>query len=109
MKLNVRAEGDVFVMDVIGEMTLYEIGAFRDKINELSKDKKTLILNLSEVDYIDSTGLGVMISGRNSLDKAGGKLILASPNESVRKVLELTRLTQLFAIYESEEEAIAAN
>lgn len=68
----------------------------------------TLILDLSEVPYVDSAGLGLLVSAFVSRQKAGRKMILSGINPRVQKLFEITRVQELFLIFESPGDAIAA-
>jgi Anti-anti-sigma regulatory factor (antagonist of anti-sigma factor) len=66
------------------------------------------VINLDKVSYIDSSGIGALISSLSNLKKYQGGLKICNVSGSVRKVFELTKLTSFFEIYDSEQEAISA-
>jgi anti-sigma B factor antagonist len=74
----------------------------------LLRDRRAIVLNLGEVAFIDSSGLGAIVRGLNSVRQARGDLKLCNVTQHVAKVLELSRLAKLFEIYECEEKAVAA-
>ncbi len=107
MEIDIRDIDSVVVLDINGEIDLYNAPEIKSKITELMETgKKDIIINLKKVSYIDSSGIGVLISSLSNLKKAGGSLKIINVYDSVKKVFELTKLTSFFDIYGSEEEAI---
>ena len=74
----------------------------------LLRDRRSIVLNLAEVPFIDSSGLGAVVRGMNSLRQAHGDLKLCNLTDHVRKVLEISHLAKLFDVHDSEEKAVAA-
>jgi anti-sigma B factor antagonist len=104
----IRQVGDVTVVDLHGKIVLGEESAamgvlIRDLLN---KGNKKILLNLSEVDYIDSSGLGHLISSFSSVRKQGGELKLLKLTNKVRDLLQITRLYTVFDIREDESDAV---
>ena len=92
--------------DLIGEINLYNSQAIRETLDTLiEKGKLHFFLNLEQVLYIDSSGLGVFLGIHSKLAKVSGFIRLVSPSEKVRYVLELTKLKSLLQIYETIEDA----
>lgn len=88
----------------VGEIDLYNVGLFEDGIRRaLSKDTGNLIVDLSKVAYLDSSGLSALISAYKKLQASGGKLYVIAPPESyaVRRVLEITRVDQFMCVRDS--------
>jgi anti-sigma B factor antagonist len=109
MDITKRAKGDIVVLDISGEIDLYNAPEIKDIINKLIEEMKyNVIINLERVSYIDSSGIGALISSLSNLKKYHGGLKIINVYASVRKVFELTKLTSFFDIYESEEDAIEA-
>ncbi|MFN3660579.1 MAG: STAS domain-containing protein [Brevinematales bacterium] len=109
MEINRRETGDVVIFDIKGEIDLYNAPEIKEKIkDEINKGKVNIIINLDKVSYIDSSGIGVLISSLSNLKKVGGTMKLINVYASVRKVFELTKLTSFFEIYDSEADALAA-
>jgi anti-sigma B factor antagonist len=108
VKLTSRQVGDVTVIDAAGRITLGEgASAFRDMIRDLSaKGNKKLLLNLSEVSYIDSSGIGELVSGFTTVTNHGGVLKLVGLNKRVKDLLQITKLYTVFEAYDDEAEAI---
>ena len=107
-KLTSRQVGDVTVIDAGGRITLGEgASAFRDIIRDMSaKGNKKLLLNLSEVSYIDSSGIGEMVSGFTTVTNNGGQLKLLGLSKRVKDLLQITKLYTVFDVYDDEAEAV---
>ena len=107
MDITKRTRGDVVVLDISGEIDLYNAPEIKDIINKLIEEKRyNVIINLEKVSYIDSSGSGALISSLSNLKKYQGGLKIINVYASVRKVFELTKLTSFFEIYDSEEDAL---
>jgi anti-sigma B factor antagonist len=102
--------GDVTVIDAAGRMTLGEGASdFRDKIKELSTlGKKDILVNLAEVTYIDSSGIGELVSAFTSVSNAGGRLKLLNLTKRVQDLLQITKLYTVFDVYDEESTAISS-
>ena len=85
-----------------------ECEALRSHITWLLRDRRSIVLHLGDVEFVDSSGLGTMVRLLTSTRQARGELRLCNVPEIVRKVLELSHLTKLFDPQESEEAAVAA-
>jgi anti-sigma B factor antagonist len=107
-KLNTREVGDVTVVDVSGRITLGEgSSAMRDTLRELvSAGKRKILLNLSEVTYIDSSGIGELVSGFTTVANAGGTLKLQGLTKRVKDLLQITKLYTVFDVHEDEAHAV---
>lgn len=108
VKLTARQVGDVTVIDAAGRITLGEgASAFRDMLRDLAaKGDKKLLLNLSEVSYIDSSGIGEMVSGFTTITNHGGHLKLVGLSKRVKDLLQITKLYTVFEVYDDEAAAI---
>jgi anti-sigma B factor antagonist len=104
MTTNTRRVGLVTVVDISGRIVLgAESAAFRDKICDLLHAGHTqILLNLSDVDFIDSSGLGVLISSLTSARKQGGELKLLNLPAKIRYLMEITRLDTFFDVTNDE-------
>jgi anti-sigma B factor antagonist len=107
VKLNTRQVGDVTVVDVSGRITLGEgPSAIREELRDLtSKGNKKILLNLSEVAYIDSTGIGELVAGFTTVANDGGTVKLLGLTKRVKDVLLITKLYTIFEVFEDEAEA----
>jgi len=109
MDISSRVRGEVVVLDISGEIDLYNAPEIKDIVNKLIEQKKySVVINLKEVTYIDSSGIGALISSLSNLKKYQGGLKIINVFASVKKVFELTKLTSFFEIYDSEDEAVKA-
>ena len=108
VKLNTRKVGDVTVVDVSGRITLGEgSSALRDTLRDLTASgNKKILLNLGEVSYIDSSGIGELVSGFTSVSNAGGTLKLLGLTKRVKDLLQITKLYTVFDVHEEEAHAI---
>ena len=108
VKLNTRQVGDVSVVDVAGRITLGEgSSALRDLLREiLGKGQKQILLNLGDVSYIDSSGIGELVSGFTTVTNSGGELKLLNLNKRVKDLLQITKLYTVFDVHEDEAGAI---
>lgn len=102
------AEG-VVIIDLAGELTLRESPAFHGCLLEMcEKPSVHLIINMRELTFIDSSGVGTFTDVFRRIKKNNGKLALVGLNKMVRSVFEITRLDRFFSIYETEQEALKA-
>lgn len=108
VKLTNRQVGDVTVIDAVGRITLGEgSSTFRDTLRDLvAKGHKKLLLNLAEVSYIDSSGIGELVSGFTTVTNQGGRLKLVGLTKRVKDLLQITKLYTVFEVYDDEAEAV---
>ena len=107
MELKIRKNGDVYIIDVTGEMDLYNSYKLKELVMKmLEKSVKNFIINLEQVDYIDSSGIGALIYICSTIKKMNLNLAIANIHGSVKKVIELTKLMRYFPIANSIEEAL---
>ena len=97
------------VVELAGELDLYNAHAVRDALlGEAEKRPQRLVVDLSRVTFIDSTGLGVLIEARTKLQNRRA-FLLASPGLETRRALEISGLDRHFAVHESLDAALAAS
>ncbi len=109
LSLDTREVGRVTIVRCTGRVVAgRESDALRAHIVWLLRDRRSIVLHLGEVGFIDSSGLGTMVRALTSTRQAHGDLKLCNVPEFVRKVLEMSRLTTVFDTHESEEKAVAA-
>ena len=108
VKLTTRQVGDVTVIDAAGRITLGEgASAFRDTIRDFaSKGNKKLLLNLGDVSYIDSSGIGEMVSGFTTVTNNGGQMKLVGLSKRIKDLLQITKLYTVFDVYDDEALAV---
>jgi anti-sigma B factor antagonist len=109
MKATVRQVDSVIVVDVSGRITLGEgCTQLRELIREqLGKGKKNVLLNLADVTYIDSSGIGELVSAFTAVSSQGGQLKLLSLTKKVHDLLQITKLYTVFDVHDDEAKAIS--
>lgn len=109
LSLDVRTIGDRSVLDVVGEVDVYSAPELRDRLAELlSAGSPSLIVNLAEVSFLDSTGIGTLVAGLNRAVQFGGTLTLVCDHDRILKLFRITGLDTVFAIRASVEDAVAS-
>lgn len=108
VKLSIRQVGDVTVIDATGRITLGEgASTFRDTVRDLAtKGDKKILLNLSDVTYIDSSGIGELVSGFTTVTNHGGVLKLLGLSKRVKDLLQITKLYTVFEVFDDESTAV---
>jgi len=108
MKIEERSIGDVVILDLKGKITLGEGDELlKDKVNSLvNQGKKKVVLNLAEVPYIDSAGLGEVVRTYTTVSRQGGNLKLLNLTKRITDLLSITKLLTVFETYDSEDEAV---
>lgn len=109
MKFDDFLQGDIVILDVTGKiMGGEETTLFHGKIHEYIQLNKTkIVVDLAKVEWMNSVGLGMLISALTTVKNAGGRLILANITK-IESILTITRLITVFEHYDSREEAIAS-
>jgi anti-sigma B factor antagonist len=104
MRATYRDAGDVTVVDIGGRITLGEGSALlRTTIKDLlAEGRKKIVLNLGDVNYIDSSGIGELVTGFTTVKKAGGDLKLLHLTKKVHDLLQLTKLFTVFEVFSDE-------
>ena len=108
MQIDERMVGDVLILDLKGKMTLGEGDELlKDKINSMvHQGRKKILLNLAEVPYIDSAGLGEVVRTYTTVSRQGGSLRLLNLTKRIQDLLAITKLLTVFDTYDSEAEAV---
>src|SRR5207244_308479 len=108
MQIDERVVDGVTILDLKGKMTLGEGDELlKDKINSLlQQDKKQLLLNLENVPYIDSAGLGEIVRTYTTVSRQGGSLKLLNLTKRITDLLSITKLLTVFETFESENDAV---
>lgn len=103
-----RESGDRTVVEVRGEIDVYTAPVLREELTSLVDSEHTnLVVDLTQVSFMDSTGLGVLVGGLKKVRTLGGDLSLVIDQESILKVFRITALTQVFSIHSTLEDALA--
>ena len=106
--LGVEKQGDTCVVKLGGELDLYNAPQVRDVLGEVCADgAERVVIDLSEVEFIDSTALGVLIEARTRLDNRRA-FLLAAPGLETRRALEISGLDRHFGVHTSVSEALLA-
>jgi len=105
-----RQEGDVTIVDLNGKITLGESsGVLRDELNSLlAMGRKSIIVNMANVSYVDSAGLGELVGKYTTATNQGGSIKLLHLQGKMKDLLQITKLHTIFPIFEDEKEAIAS-
>jgi anti-sigma B factor antagonist len=108
IKIEERIIGHVTVLDIVGKLTMDQAAQhLKDKINSLISQQRThIVVNLKNVPYIDSGGLGQLVASYGSVMKTDGALKLLNVNSRNHDLLSITRLVTLFESFDSEAEAV---
>ena len=108
MEIAERQSGTVTVLDLSGKITLGEDGTLlKDKLHSLlHQGKKNLLLNLGQVPYVDSAGLGAIVSAYTTVTREGGSLKLVNVTKKLQDLLSITKLLTVFESFDSEDEAV---
>ena len=108
LKLSHYAKDGIEVIDVQGEIDISTAPRLRELLIALvSKGGYQLVVNLDEVGFLDSTGLGVLVGGLRRVRAHDGSLDLVCTQQRILKILKVTGLTEVFGIYETVDQAIA--
>ncbi|RYZ36366.1 MAG: anti-sigma factor antagonist [Myxococcaceae bacterium] len=108
LKIQNRQSGKATILDLSGKITITE-GAhvLRGTVrNALEEGKKNLVIRLADVTYLDSSGLGELISSYTTTTNQGGKLCLLSPTQKIMDLLMITKLITVFQVHDTEQEAV---
>ena len=103
----IRQVGQVSVVEVIGKLTSFESGALRSSIATLLKEgRKQIVLNLSGLTYLDSSGIGDLVHTYMSVIKGGGEMKVVGLSDKVEEILKITQLYQVFQEFQDEQAAL---
>ncbi len=110
LSLKQREAGDVTVLDLSGKITIGEGSVqLRDAVKGLLESgKNKILLNLGDVSYVDSSGIGELVSSYTTVNKAGGQLKLLNLTKKIQDLLAITKLLTVFEIHEDEGAALAS-
>ena len=110
MKWTFRQTGDVIVFDLNGPLDGgYEGYQIKDAVREkLERGDRKFIINLDQVNFINSTGIGIIAYIFGSISSSGGKMKISNANEKVSRVMTVTKLLEVFDSYKNEEDALAS-
>jgi anti-sigma B factor antagonist len=107
LKVSIDKHNSAVIMKIEGEVDLYSSPEVREPLLRLIDDKTPIIIvNMENVEYIDSSGIATLVESLQKIGEYAGKLKLLNPNENVRDVFELSNLDKVFEIHDSIEEAL---
>jgi len=108
LKIDLRESGNVLILDLIGRITIgEEVSLLRDTIKEhLDSGQKNILLNLADVSYMDSTGLGQFVGSFATVTSRGGQLKLLNLQKKLQELMQITKLITVFETYTNESAAI---
>ncbi len=105
--LAVFHEGPVTVVRISGSAGMVDADLIREKLKSVTAESaQQIVLDLSELEFISSSGLGVIVSARHDAQVHGGRMVLANPTPAVRKILDATRLSTLFGVFDTLQQAV---
>jgi len=106
---NIRREDGATVLTLAGDIDLHRSVDMRERLLEVMNEKpKTTVINLSQVDFMDSSGLATLVEAMQLSRRYGGQIKLVGVQQRVRSILEISRLDSIFPIFENEAEALAS-
>ena len=110
MTTNIRRLGFVTIVDIRGRIVFgQEIESLRASVRELlSEGHKRVLFNLSNVDYIDTSGIGYLVSALTSVRNRGGELKLVNPNKKAQELIEATKLDRILEVMNDEAAAVSS-
>ena len=108
MEISERNSGKVTILSLTGKVTLGEGDVLlKDKLHSLlNQGRKDVLLNLAQVSYVDSAGLGAIVSAYTTMTREGGSLKLANVTKKLQDLLAITKLLTVFETFDSEDEAL---
>ena len=107
LKLATQTKDGILIVDCIGRIVFGEESSLlRDSLKKAVLENNRIVLNLGEVNYIDSGGLGTLVALRTTAQNAGGTIKLTNLTKRVSDLLQITKLLTVFDVYNSETEAI---
>jgi anti-sigma B factor antagonist len=107
LKLATQTKGGISIVDCIGRIVFgEETSLLRETVKRAVAENNRIVLNLGEVSYIDSGGLGTLVALRTTAQNAGGTIKLTNLTKRVGDLLQVTKLLTVFDVYNSEAEAV---
>ena len=107
LQIKVRRSSDIPVIELAGEVDAYTCSRLREAMIEAIEDGgASLVVNMKDVEYIDSSGLGTLVGGLKRVSEREGSIAICCTNPQIRKVFDITGLVKVFPIFGTEEEAV---
>lgn len=102
-----ETHGSVDVIELPTRLSMSDAGSVRESLHELVKQgRENLVLDLGKVNFMDSSGLSVLLSARKNVTKTNGQVVLLNPSAEARALIELTRLHEVFEIFADKDAAV---
>lgn len=109
IETSLRNRDGVPILDVTGEIDIYTTPQFKEAVSAaIDENKPAIVINMANVTYMDSSGFGTLLSATKRLRPVDGALYLANCNDSIQRMLQITRLNTIFGVYPSEDDALNA-
>ena len=110
MNINVRKQGDIAILDLEGNLVLgTAIATFRDQVQDLVEaGQKRIIINMTRVAFVDSSGIGAMVGAHTGLESSGGQCKFCGTQPRVLQALKITHMGEIFDMHDKEESALAS-
>ncbi len=109
MKLDLQEKGEVSILVLGGQLTMGADSQFREAIDTLlAAGRGKILVDFSDVTYVDSSGIGELVSSHRIVERFGGALKILNPGKQVHDSLALTRLLPIFEVFEDKEVAVAS-
>ena len=109
IETSLRHSDTIPILDVVGEIDIYTTPQFKEAVSAaIDENKPAIVINMAQVTYMDSSGFGTLLSATKRLRPLDGALYLAACNDSIQRMLQITRLNTIFGVYATEEEALTA-
>ena len=110
LSLSTRAQSGRTIVEVVGEIDVYTAPELREQLAELvDSGRHDIIVDMQGVEFLDSTGLGVLVGGLKRIRQHDGSMNLVCTQERILKIFRITGLTKVFPIHESVAAAVAAS
>jgi len=109
MKLDLEEAGDVSVLVLAGQLAGTTARSFREAMDTLIDSGRTnILLDFTDLEFLDSGGIGELVSAYRTLDRLGGRVKILKPGKRIQDTLTLTKLLPIFEVYDDRDEAVAS-
>jgi anti-sigma B factor antagonist len=107
MEVAIRDHGEHKVINIIGEVDLYNVGELKKTLFSITDGlNKSVVVDMKDVNYMDSSGIGALVAGQKKMRAHGGKFALMNIHEDVLNILKLATLDKFFKIYDTEDDLV---
>ncbi|MDO9378146.1 MAG: STAS domain-containing protein [Nocardioidaceae bacterium] len=110
LSLNARSQGEFEVIEVAGEIDVYTAPRLREALVDLvAKGRHQLVIDVERVEFLDSTGLGVLVGGLKRVRSHNGSLDIVCTQDRLLKIFRITGLTKVFGIFDTVDAAVSSH